>query len=127
MEQMRLSIEQQQAQLRQIVAVVRSLERQLYHMETSGQEDETKRKEIQEEMEEYKAKQLEVADQLAIHISCYKQRQVETTLAVVKKPEEDVLAAVARRFEVCFEDCIWRLTESDGQISLAEIQIRNYL
>ena len=78
-------------------------------------------------MEEYKRTLQEVADQLAIHISCYKQRQVEATVAVVRKPEEDSLAAVARRFEVCFEDCIWRLTESDGQISLSEIQIRNFL
>lgn len=109
------------------MAVVRSLERQLFHLETSGQEDEIKRKEITVEMEEYKTKQLEAADQLAIYISCYKQRQVEATVAVVRKPEEDVLAAVARRFEVCFEDCIWRLTESDGQITLAEIQIRNFL
>ncbi|RCN52235.1 hypothetical protein ANCCAN_01668 [Ancylostoma caninum] len=80
-------------------------------------------------MEDIKAKQLEVSDKLAIYISCYKQRQVDAARAIVFRnlEEEDGVAAVARRFEVCFEDCIWNLTESDGQISIAQIQIRNFL
>ncbi|CAI4230003.1 unnamed protein product [Auanema sp. JU1783] len=114
MAQMRESIVEQQSQLRDIVSVAK-------------EEDEAKRRELYDEMEEYKNRQLEVSDQLYIYISCYKQRQVEATRAVVHCLEEDGLAAVARRFEVCFEDCIWRLTESDGQITLAETQIRNFL
>lgn len=131
MTEMREKIVEQQTALREIVSVVRSLERQLFYLDTqsNGSTDGQKRKEIVDEMEENKAKQLEVSDKLAIYISCYKQRQVEAARATVcsKLEEEDMLAAVARRFEVCFEDCIWKLTECDGQIAIAQIQIRNFL
>ncbi|VDO62350.1 unnamed protein product [Heligmosomoides polygyrus] len=104
--------------LREIVSVVRSLERQLFYLDTqsNGSTDGQKRKEIVDEMEENKAKQLEVSDKLAIYISCYKQRQVEAARATV-----------LTSFQVCFEDCIWKLTECDGQIAIAQIQIRNFL
>ncbi|VDM51676.1 unnamed protein product [Angiostrongylus costaricensis] len=131
MNEMREKIVEQQSDLRDIVSVVRSLERQLFYLDTQsdGNIDEQKRREIVEEMEENKTKQLEVSEKLAIYISCYKQRQVEAARATVcsKLEEEDILAAVARRFEVCFEDCIWKLTECDGQIAIAQIQIRNFL
>ncbi|VDK65509.1 unnamed protein product [Cylicostephanus goldi] len=131
MKEMRQRIVEQQCELREIVSVVRSLERQLFYMDSqsNGDVDDQKRREIVDEMEDVKAKQLEVSDKLAIYISCYKQRQVEAARATGfnKLEEEDGVAAVARRFEVCFEDCIWKLTESDGQISIAQIQIRNFL
>ncbi|KAJ1358912.1 hypothetical protein KIN20_017480 [Parelaphostrongylus tenuis] len=131
MSEMREKIVEQQSDLRDIVSVVRSLERQLFYLDTqsNGNIDAQRRREIVEEMEENKAKLLEVSDKLAIYISCYKQRQVEAARATVcsKLEEEDILAAVARRFEVCFEDCIWKLTECDGQIAIAQIQIRNFL
>lgn len=52
------------------MSVVRSLERQLFYLDTqsNGSTDGQKRKEIVDEMEENKAKQLEVSDKLAIYI-----------------------------------------------------------
>ncbi|CAJ0948684.1 unnamed protein product, partial [Mesorhabditis belari] len=128
MQQMRESIVEQQTELREIVTMVRSLERQIYYIDTLS-ENERDKEDLAAEMEDFKAQQLEVSDQLAIFISCYKQRQVEQlrAAAVSARVEADQQAPVARRFEVCFEDCIWKLTESDGQIGVAALQIRNFL
>ncbi|EPB66368.1 hypothetical protein ANCCEY_14541 [Ancylostoma ceylanicum] len=70
MKEMRERIIEQQCELREIVSVVRSLERQLFYLDTqsNGNVDEQKRRDIVEEMEDIKAKQLEVSDKLAIYI-----------------------------------------------------------
>ncbi|KAL3985946.1 Golgi-body localization protein domain family protein [Acanthocheilonema viteae] len=121
-----------QAELRDVIAVIRSLERRLFFLNRQLQEPGNDdaileaNKTVTAEIDEMKKNQIVLSDELAMTISCYKEKQVERMRQLVNAAEEEQ-AAVARRFEVCFEDCIWRLTESDGQIALAEMQIRNFL
>ncbi|KAK6108897.1 Golgi-body localization protein domain family protein [Brugia pahangi] len=121
-----------QAELRDVIAVIRSLERRLFFLNRQLQESGNDtaileaNKNVTAEIDEMKKNQIVLCDELAMTISCYKEKQVERMRQLVNAAEEEQ-AAVARRFEVCFEDCIWRLTESDGQIALAEMQIRNFL
>ncbi|VDN97013.1 unnamed protein product [Rodentolepis nana] len=39
----------------------------------------------------------------------------------------EIEADVVRRDEVCFEHALWRMTEADGQIGLADVELRGFL
>ncbi|GMT01348.1 hypothetical protein PENTCL1PPCAC_23522 [Pristionchus entomophagus] len=129
MEDMITSIETQQKKLREVVCLVRSIERQLFHMDNvQSAADTERRSQLVREMEEYKAKQLDLAELMAITISVLKQRQVQQNRVVSqqsRQQEEEV--PVVRKFEVCFEDCTWKLTEHDGMIGIAQLHITNFL
>ncbi|KAM3716537.1 Protein hobbit [Dirofilaria immitis] len=131
-DEVKSSIFAMQAELRDVIAVIRSLERRLFFLNRQLQESGNDtalleaNKTVTAEIDEMKKNQIVLCDELAMTISCYKEKQVERMRKLVNATEEEQ-AVVARRFEVCFEDCIWRLTESDGQIALAEMQIRNFL
>lgn len=92
---------------------------------------------LQSEIDEHKKHQIALIDELAQTISVFKEKTVDEQTekdradAVDADAEdaqhEDNVVEIARRFEVCFEDCMWRLTEQDGQLSITEVQIRNFL
>ncbi|VDM37358.1 unnamed protein product [Toxocara canis] len=131
-DEVRMAISSMQAELRDVIAVIRSLERRTFFLSRQLLENPNDVvvleaiKEVTAEIEDLKKNQVVLSDELAMTISCYKEKQVERMRQLVDLTEDEH-ALVARRFEVCFEDCIWRLTESDGQIALAEMQIRNFL
>ncbi|GMR54355.1 hypothetical protein PMAYCL1PPCAC_24550, partial [Pristionchus mayeri] len=126
MEDMIRSIATQQKKLREVVCLVRSLERQLYHMENEKSADSERQSQLTRELEEEKLKQLDLAEMMAITISVLKQRQVQQNRVVsLRQQEEEV--PVVRKFEVCFEDCTWKLTEHDGMIGIAQLHITNFL
>ncbi len=48
-------------------------------------------------------------------------RRQQTRIA--GSPESPVM----RRIELCFKHAEWRMTEADGQISIADVVLRNFL
>lgn len=87
------------------------------------------------QIDKFKQRQSALIDDLALTISVLKEKSVEEQTELFRKLQQTEKnnwetqgsVEIARRFEVCFEDCIWRLTESDGQLSITEVQIRNFL
>ncbi|CAD5211079.1 unnamed protein product [Bursaphelenchus xylophilus] len=139
------TVQHLQNDLREVVAHIRALERQNFFAQLqSGQVADASFQQINEErqrqIEKFKQHQVTLIDELALTISVCKEKSVEEQTAFnrrLKAQNEEVDenrrwdnpegSEIARRFEVCFEDCIWRLTEADGQISITEVQIRNFL
>lgn len=135
MAEMRAKIMRYQSELREIVSLGRYLERQLFYLSNQGsasdslttsEKIEYTEEQLMLEAEETKQRMLTVSEKLATYISSYKQRQVNQVKEFDEKSAKKGVEVI-RRFEVCFEDCIWKLTESDGQIALAQTQIRNFL
>uniref|UniRef100_A0A0N5AL93 Fmp27_GFWDK domain-containing protein n=1 Tax=Syphacia muris TaxID=451379 RepID=A0A0N5AL93_9BILA len=131
-EEVSQSIASMQAELRDIIANIRMYERQSYFLNQQFVDNpcdliasETSQY-FTDEINRLKREQLTLTDELAMTISYFKEKQVERMRQLVDS-EQNPVELVSRRFEVCFEDCIWRLTESDGQIGLAKMQIRNFL
>uniref|UniRef100_A0A7E4W368 Fmp27_GFWDK domain-containing protein n=1 Tax=Panagrellus redivivus TaxID=6233 RepID=A0A7E4W368_PANRE len=132
-EDIRAKIQAMQSELREVVAILRSLERQAFfhnRQNGSGAMTAEEEAELKRDMEAYKARQLRLIDKLAMTISCFKERAMEERSEKHRRQamqHDDEQALIARRFEVCFEDCTWRLTDGDGQLSITEMQIRNFL
>nr|CAD2181689.1 unnamed protein product [Meloidogyne enterolobii] len=139
----RVSIQKMQSDLRELVSLVRALERQAFFLNKEIQLNsldpklELENNQLQTDIDEYKQRQNLLIDELVMMISCYKEKEVEeraqkfiTQLRVGSEEvygDDEQKPFISRLFEVCFENCIWRLTENDGQISLSEVQIRNFL
>ena len=65
------------------------------------------------------------ADELAMMISCFKETQISANRNL--KTTKDQQVPLRRHSEVCFKHAQWRLTEADGQLSIADIALSNFL
>ncbi|CAE1281516.1 Protein KIAA0100 [Acanthosepion pharaonis] len=64
-------------------------------------------------------------EELTIRISCYKEGQVQFKSHL--QTTQAYGAQVVRTNEVCFKFAQWRLTESDGQLGIADLVLRNFV
>lgn len=123
-----------QNQVRLLLANLKHLERQVYHLRKQSAKDQsdteslTKSEELEREVELCKTELVGKSEDLAMTISCFKEKQVQKEKQQAQpKLTSEQQAQIARRFEVCFEEAQWRLTEPDGQLGVADIKITNFL
>merc|ERR1712025_802732 len=120
-----------QNQLRQLVCKLRQSERDMYMLQcgTGGHErNKGERKaRLEQEAVELKDKLNLASEDLDMRIRCYRETQMSFSQRNSAIRREDSQAKLRRRAEICFSKAVWRLTEIDGQLGIADLNISNFL
>lgn len=131
-EEQRSSILHLQETVRQHVAQIRHLEKQMYSVLKSLQDDGRNEglldhnQKLQQQLSQEKAELQQESEELNILIRCFKDFQLQRANKMeLRKQLEDV--SVARRTEFYFAQARWRLTEEDGQLGIAELELQRFL
>ncbi|XP_038614966.1 protein KIAA0100 homolog isoform X2 [Tachyglossus aculeatus] len=131
-EEQRSSILHLQEAVRQHVAQIRQLEKQMYSIMKSLQDDSKNEnlldlnQKLQMQLSREKADLQLESEELNILIRCFKDFQLQRANKMeLRKQQEDV--SVARRTEFYFAQARWRLTEEDGQLGIAELELQRFL
>lgn len=136
LEDQREPISNLQDKVRSLLSKIKTLEKESYLLFKKVMEDnETSRLEYattEKQLAKCKDDLSVASEELSIMINCYKEAQ----LIALKTKERQVaaqesrgpfIAQAIRRNEVCFKQASWRLTDSDGQLGLADIGLNNFL
>ncbi|XP_009576267.1 PREDICTED: UPF0378 protein KIAA0100-like, partial [Fulmarus glacialis] len=130
-EEQRSSILHLQEAVRQHVAQIRQLEKQMYSNVKSLQDDSKNESlldlnhRLQQQLSQEKADLQLESEELNILIRCFKDFQLQRANKMeLRKQPEDV--SVARRTEFYFAQARWRLTEEDGQLGIAELELQRF-
>lgn len=145
-EDQREPISQLQDQVRKYVAYLKRLERERYlvyraSLDDSMMQDQTPStanyrtslNALSSEIMNVKEQLNSASEELAMMISCYKEVQLgahkaqKQQQAASQQGTGAFFANVIRRNEICFQNARWRVTDSDGQLGLADIIVKNFL
>ncbi|XP_026992620.2 protein KIAA0100 isoform X2 [Tachysurus fulvidraco] len=131
-EEQRSSILHLQEAVRQHVAQIRRLEKQIYSNirsqpeELRGDELSDINMRLQNQLNQEKTDLQMKSEELNILIRCFKDFQLQRANKLeLRKPPEDV--SVARRTEIYFAQARWCLTEEDGQLGIAELELQRFM
>lgn len=131
-EEQRSSILHLQEAVRQHVAQIRRLEKQIYSNirsqleELRGDELSDINIRLQNQLNQEKTDLQMKSEELNILIRCFKDFQLQRANKLeLRKPPEDV--SVARRTEIYFAQARWCLTEEDGQLGIAELELQRFM
>ncbi|KAM4567204.1 bridge-like lipid transfer protein family member 2 isoform 2-T2 [Odontesthes bonariensis] len=131
-EEQRSSILHLQEAVRQHLAQIRRLEKQIYSNiraqmeELIGDEMMEINFRLQNQLNQEKNDMQMKSEELNILIRCFKDFQLQRANKLeLRKPPEDV--SVVRRTEIYFAQARWCLTEEDGQLGIAELELQRFM
>uniref|UniRef100_A0A3B5B9V3 KIAA0100 ortholog n=1 Tax=Stegastes partitus TaxID=144197 RepID=A0A3B5B9V3_9TELE len=128
-EEQRSSILHLQEAVRQHLAQIRRLEKQIYsniRVNLSGDELTEINVRLQNQLNQEKNDMQMKSEELNILIRCFKDFQLQRANKLeLRKPPEDV--SVVRRTEIYFAQARWCLTEEDGQLGIAELELQRFM
>jgi len=120
-----------QNQLRQLVCKLRQSEKDMYMLQCGVGGHERNKGErkarLEQEAVELKDKLNLASEDLDMRIRCYRETQMSFSQRNSAIRREDSQAKLRRRAEICFSKAVWRLTEIDGQLGIADLNISNFL
>uniref|UniRef100_A0A8C1PVI7 Si:ch211-259g3.4 n=1 Tax=Cyprinus carpio TaxID=7962 RepID=A0A8C1PVI7_CYPCA len=123
-EEQRSSILHLQEAVRQHLAQIRCLEKQIYSNMRVSVSDINLR--LQNQLNQEKTDMQMKSEELNILIRCFKDFQLQKANKLeLRKPPEDV--SVVRRTEFYFAQARWCLTEEDGQLGIAELELQRFM
>lgn len=142
-EDQREPISQMQDQVRRYISYLKRLERERYLVYRASIDDSMTQNEHEHdyrlslntlscEIDGVKEQLNSASEELAMMISCYKEMQLgahkaQKQQAASQQGSGAFFANVIKRDEICFKNARWRLTDSDGQLGLADIVLNNFL
>lgn len=141
-EDQRMPIFQLQDQVRKYVAYLKRLERERYLVYRASIDDSMmpdtdhdyrlSLNTLSYEIQSVKEQLNSASEELAMMISCYKEMQLgahraQKQQAATQQGIGAFFANVIKRNEICFKSARWRVTDSDGQLGLADIVLNNFL
>ncbi|XP_013879542.1 protein KIAA0100 isoform X2 [Austrofundulus limnaeus] len=131
-EEQRSSILHLQEAVRQHLAQIRRLEKQIYSNNKAQSEEQSSEElmelntRLQNQLNQEKNDMQMKSEELNILIRCFKDFQLQRANKLeLRKPPEDV--SVARRTEIYFAQARWCLTEEDGQLGIAELELQRFM
>ena len=125
LDEQRKKIIKSQNELRQLVCKLRQSERDIFTLQEKDLAD--RRLRLENEQEEIKEKLSGTSEDLDMRIRCYRETQMSASQRNSAIRGEDKQVRLRRRAEIVFSRAVWRLTEIDGQLGIADINISNFL
>lgn len=136
-------ISQLQDQVRKCVAYLKRLERERYLVYRASIDDSMESTSLERDyrhslhslsvqIQSFKEQLNSASEELAMMISCYRELQLgahkaQKQQAASQQGTGAFFANVIKRNEICFQSARWRMTDSDGQLGLADIVLNNFL